>query len=30
LGFNVDEYLPTIFSISVPSNGDIVQVNWDN
>ena len=30
LGFNVDEELPTISSISVPSNGDIVQVNWDN
>ena len=30
LGFNVDEELPTISSVSVPSIGDIVQVNWDN
>lgn len=30
LGFDVDEAIPTIFSTSLLSNGDIVQVNWDN
>jgi FkbH-like protein len=30
LGYNVDDELPTIFASSRFSNGDIVQVNWDN
>jgi FkbH-like protein len=30
LGYNVNDELPTIFPSSRFSNGDIVQVNWDN